>query len=444
MPTNGRTSSMTSIKGELKVTSSLSRGMRAATGLAAVAVLLAACNSSDLLDVETPANVPVAILDEPRNAGLMVNSAIGDFECALGSFIAVEGIISDELADAQLGAAAWPYDRRDANTQTNGSYGTNGCSNNQTPGIYNPISTARWGADHAIEKLTEWTDAQVPNRQALLAKSYLYAGFSYAMMGMAMCSAAFDLGPEVQQAAIFPLAEARFTSAIAAAQSSGQTAVLNAAYVGRARVRLFLNNKTGAAADAAQVPKGFVLNAANDATDNRLYNRLFAITEQFGFYTTEASARDLRTENGELDPRSASTATETRPADARSTIYVANKYAGGSATPTPIATYTEAQLILAEAQGGAQAVTIINALRADVGLKPYTGATDEASIRALIISERRRALFLEGFRNYDMQRFNVPFNPPEGTAYPIKGGSYGNTRCLPLPDVERFNNPSIG
>ena len=412
--------------------------------LVAGAAVFAACNSSDLLDVETPANVPVELLDDPRNAGLMVNSAVGDFECALGGTIAVEAIISDELADAQLGAAAWPYDRRDANTQPNGSYGTNGCANNQTPGIYNPLSTARWGADHALTNLESWTDEQVPDRQELTARAAVYAGFSYAFIGMSMCSAAFDLGPEVQQAEIFPLAEQRFTTAIAAAQGSGATELLNAAYVGRARVRLYQGNKAGAAADAALVPAGFVFAAANDATDNRLYNRLFAITEQFGFYTVEDLSRQLKTERGEIDPRSAATATETRPADARSVIWVPNKYSSGYDAPTPIATYTEAQLIIAEAQGGQTAVTIVNALRAAAGLLPYTGPTDAASIQSLVIDERRRALFLEGFRNYDMQRFNIPFNPPVGASFPIKGGSYGNTRCLPLPDVERFNNPNIG
>ena len=419
------------------------RVRRAALSLAVgAATMLVACNSSDLLDVATPANVPVALLDDPKNAVLMVNSAVADFECALGAMIAVEGIISDELADAQLGAAAWPYDRRDANTQTNGSYGTNSCTSNQTPGIYNPLSTARWDADHALKNLQEWTDAQVPNRQALIAKAATYAGFAYALIGMSMCSAAFDLGPEVQQAAIFGLAEARFTTAIAAAQATNQTALLNAAYVGRARVRLFAGNKAGAAADAALVPKGFVLNAANDASDNRLYNRIYAITQQFGFYTVET--RDPKTEKGEVDPRSSSKQVTTRPADARSVIFVPNKYAAGQAAPTPIASYEEAQLILAEAQGGANAVTIINALRAAVSLQPYTGATDATSIQNLIIDERRRALFVQGFRNYDMQRFNVPFNPPVGTAFPLKGGTYGNTRCLPLPDVERFNNPNIG
>ena len=439
---------MTSRTHHSRIAGALVRRRRWQIGFSAAAMvgasaLIAACNSSDLLDVSTPANVPVVLLDDPKNAVLMVNSAVADFECALGSTIAVEGIISDELADAQLGAAAWPYDRRDANTQTNGSYGTNACTSNQTPGIYNPLSTARWDADNALKKLQEWTDAQVPNRQALIAKAALYAGFSYALIGMSMCSAAFDLGPEVQQAAIFPLAEQRFTTAITAAQASNQTAVLNAAYVGRARVRLFMGNKAGAIADATLVPKGFVLNAANDATDNRLYNRIYAITQQFGFYTVEGLSRDLKTETGQVDPRSTSKQVSTRPADARSAIYVPDKYSAGDAAPTRIASYEEAQLIIAEAQGGANAVTIINALRSAVGLTGYSGPTDAASITNLIIDERRRALFLEGFRNYDMQRFNVPFNPPVGAAFPLKGGTYGNTRCLPLPDVERFNNPNI-
>ena len=422
------------------------RARGGALSLAAMVAILgavAACNSNDLLEVDTPATVPVNMIDDPKNAVLAVNSAIADFECAFGGMVAVEGIISDELADAQLGAAAWPYDRRDANTQPGGSYGTNLCTNNQTPGIYNPLSTARWDADHALENLNKWTDAEVPNRQALIAKAALYAGFSYAALGVSMCEAAFDLGPLVNQAGMFALAEQRFTTAITTGQATNQPAIVNAAYVGRARVRLFQGNKTGAATDAALVPKGFVLNASNDASDNRLYNRIYAVTQQFGFYTVESLSLDLKTEKGESDPRSASKLTATRPADARSPIYVPNKYSAGDAAPTRIASYEEAQLILAEAQGGAAAVTAINALRATAGLQAYTGAIDDASIQALIIDERRRVLFLEGFRNYDLQRFNLPFNPTVGTPYPFKGGTYGNTRCLPLPDIERFNNPNI-
>jgi hypothetical protein len=406
----------------------------------AASVLFAACSTDRFLDVNAPSRVPVETLDSPTNAGLMVNSAVGDFECAFGAAVTVEGIISDELADAQLGAAAWPYDRRDANTQTNGSYGTAPCDANQTPGIYTPLSTARWSADNAVKKLQAWTDAEVQNRSALLAQAALYAGFSYSMIGMSMCDAAFDLQAPVNQAAIFALAEARFTTAITTAGAAAS--VVNAAYVGRARVRLYLGNKTGAAADAALVPAGFVLNAGTGSNDNRRYNRVFAATGQFGNYTVEAISRALTTENGQADPRSATITMTTRPSDAKSLIVEPAKYSAYT-SPIRMASYDEAQLIIAESQGGAAAVTIINNMRAAVGLSPYTGATDAASIQTLVISERRRALFVEGFRNYDIQRFNIPLNPAAGTAYPLKGGFYGTTTCLPLPDIERFNNPAV-
>lgn len=421
-------------------------------GAAAVAAVALACNTSRLLDVNAPNAVPVTLFDAPTSATLMANSAIGDFECAIGAAVVVEGVISDDLADAELGAAQWPYDRRDANTQTNGIYGTSGCSSNQGPGIYTPLSTARWDADNALTKLTGWTDAQVPNRTSLIAQMNLYAGFSYAMMGMSMCSAAFDMGPTVDQKGMFALAEKRFSDAITTGQTAGLTNVVNAAYVGRARVRLYQGNTSGAATDAAAVPKGFVYNASTDASDGggRRGNRLYAALQQTGNYTVETASLTLKTENGEVDPRAAVVTTNTRPADSRSTIYAPAKYSSGvaanntvgDAIPLPIARYEEAQLILAEAQGGSAAVTIINTMRAAVSLKGYTGPTDAASIKNLIIDERRRVLFAEGFRNYDIQRFSIPFNPAVGTAYPRVGGSYGNTTCLPMPDIERLNNPN--
>jgi hypothetical protein len=414
-------------------------------GLAIAAGFATACDTNRLLDVTTPNAVPVNLLDNPTNAGLMVASAVGDFQCALGSAIAVEGLISGELSDTQLGAAQWDYARRTANTLTNGIYGTSGCDGTQGFGIYLPLSTARYDADHAIANLKKWTDVQVPNRATLLAVSELYAGLSYAWLGMSMCQAAFDNGPAVNQKGMFALAEARLTDAIAGAPA-GADSIKNAAYLIRARVRLYQGtNLAGALADAQQVPKGFVLNSSNDASALRNYNRVFTITKQYGFYSIPSWSQNLKTENGQVDPRSAVTLTTTRAQDNKDTpIYVPNKYSAGDNAPTPIARYEEAQLIIAEIQGGAQAVTIINAMRTDVGLNPYTGLIDAASIKNLIISERQRVLFLEGQRNYDIERFAIPFNPPVNTDFPTGGGQYGNTTCLPLPDIEKNNNPSLG
>lgn len=413
-------------------------------GLAIAAGFVTACSTSRLLDVTTPNSVPVGTLDDPTNANLMIASVVADFQCALGSAIAVEGLIAGELSDTQLGAAQWDYARRTANTLTNGIYGTSGCGGTQAFGIYLPLSTARYDADHAIANLTKWTDTQVSGRATLLAVANLYAGFSYATLGMSMCQAAFDNGPAVNQKGMFALAEARFTAAITGAPA-GADSIKNAAYVGRARVRLYQGNTAGALADAQLVPKGFVMNSSNDAAALRNYNRIYTITKQFGFYSIPTWSQNLTTETGQVDPRSAVTLTTTRAADNKNTpIYVPNKYAAGDAAPTPIARYEEAQLIIAEIQGGAQAVTTINAMRADANVNPYTGPTDATSIKNLIISERQRVLFLEGQRNYDIERFQIPFNPPVGTDFPTGGGTYGNTTCLPLPDIEKNNNPSLG
>ena len=202
-------------------------GVAIVVGALALAAV-AGCDTTRLLTVQAPNSVPATVFNDPANATLMVNSAIGDFECAFGGFVTTEGIATDELQDATITAANFQLDRRDDGF-TSGSYGTGGCTASE--GLYTPMSTARWEADQAINRLNGWTDAQVAGgRQALIAEANFYAGFWYATMGMAMCQAAFDLGAAVDQKGMFALAEKRFTDAIAAATASDQTTMLNAAY----------------------------------------------------------------------------------------------------------------------------------------------------------------------------------------------------------------------
>jgi hypothetical protein len=407
-------------------------------------VVVGACNTSDLLDVQVPNSVPDDIYNNPAFATLMVNSVIGDFECAFGSFVVAEGLLTDELHDSALNNGNWNMDRRD-NAFTSGFYGTNSCTT--VTGVYTPLSTARGEADAAIKRLSGWTVAEVPNIKTLEAQANLYAGFSYTALGMAMCQAAFDKGPLVNQLGIFALAEQRFTAAIAAAQAASLPNVLNAAYGGRARVRLYQHNNAGAIADAQLVPAGFVFNAAMDATNARRYNHIYTAISTSGALTVEATARALTTETGQADTRAAMVRLNTAPADGLNQIWIPTKYnaatlAAGQAIPQPIVRYAEAQLILAEAQGGANAVSIINTMRAAASLNPYTGPTDAASIKALIASERQRVLFLEGFRAFDIERLNLPLVPAVGSPY-LQGGVYGGTVCFPLPDIEKNNNPNI-
>jgi hypothetical protein len=410
----------------------------------AAGVFVAACSTSDMLDVQVPNSVPDDIYNNPAFATLMVNSVIGDFECAFGSFVVAEGLLVDEFHDSALNNGNWNMDRRD-NAFTSGFYGVNSCTT--VTGLYTPLSTARGEADAAIARLNGWTTAQVPNLEALKAQANLYAGFSYATLGMAMCQAAFDKGPLVSQLGMFALAEKRFTDAITSAQAASLTNVLNAAYAGRARVRLYQHNNAGAIADAQLVPAGFVFNAAMDATNARRYNHIYTAISTSGALTVEPTSRALTTETGQVDPRSATVRLTVAPADGINQIYIPTKFnaaslAAGQSIPQPITRYAEAQLILAEAQGGASAVTIINAMRAAANLNPYAGPTDATSIKTLIASERQRVLFAEGYRAFDIERLNLPLVPAVGSPY-LQGGVYGGTVCFPVPDIEKNNNPNI-
>lgn len=401
----------------------------------AIALQLPACDALDnALDVEAPSRIPAAGLEDPSRANLLLNGAIADFDCAFGAYVVVSGLVGEELIDATQTAGRWPYDRREV-LPTDATYQSSSCI---AIGIYTPLATARFSADNILAKLEGWTDAQVPNRASMIATAAAYSGYAHLLIGEAFCTAAIDLSPELQRNDIWTRAEAKFTRAIEAARAAGNRDILNMALVGRARTRLNLGNRAGAAADARQVERNYVRNATASTVSSRRENRVFAQNNQGQLVSVGPAYRNL-TFGGMADPRVRVTDTG-RTAAEGTRIWVQNKYSGLAAS-LPIATYDEAQLIVAEVEGGQTAVNIINAFHTRAGLGAFT-STDPAAIRQQVIEERRRELFLEGHHLGDIARYNLPLNPAPGIPF-SKGGTYGDQRCLPLPDVERLNNPNI-
>jgi hypothetical protein len=429
------------------------RGLaRAIAGIAALAMTsLAACSdASKILNQEAPSRVEASTLDNPAYAQLLVNGAIGDFECALGNYIIAGGLVGDELIDAQLSQAGWDYDRRTIFSASI-PYGTFQCGANQAPALYTPLSVARFQADNALRKLQAWTDAQVTGRQSLIAQAATYAGYSLVLLGEAMCSAAIDLGPEMSRAQLFAAAQDRFTTAIAAAQASGNTSMLNAARIGRARSLIDQNKLPEASADAILVTDPtFVLNASYSSANGRRENLVWSQMYRGLFSSVDPSYRGV-TYAGVPDPRVNVVNANSLGQDRTTPVWRQTKYPLIS-SPIPIARYAEAQLIVAEASnatGGAgttNAIAIINALHAKAGIPAYTGGATQAEVQAQIIEERRREFFLEGQRLGDIIRYNLTVVPAKGTPFK-NGGSYGNDTgiqlCFPLPDIERNNNPNI-
>ncbi len=404
-----------------------------------LALPLAACNVDDLLDVNSPTQIPSTTLETPASARLLVNGALGDFECAVGSHAAVGAILGDELTIGHLTSQGWSLDRRDL--VSSDAYGTGHCNGGNLIGSYVPISVARYTSDKMLTSLQGWTDAEVVGRDSMIALTAAIAGFSLTMLGTDFCSAAIDVGPEMQPAALWALAEQRFNLAIDAATRSNKQTLLNSATVGRARVRLYMGKRTEAAADARLVTAGFVWNATASTISNRRNNRVFEKNNQGRAFNIEPVSRGLQT-GGVEDPRSRVTPVAAAVDGTGAPVWVQTKFSALDA-PFPIASYDEAQLIVAEVEGGTSAVTIINALRARTPGVPALSATEIANMQQTIIEERRKELWLEGFRMFDIIRFNLVQQPATGSPHP-RGGVYGATKCLPLPDLERFNNPNIG
>jgi starch-binding outer membrane protein, SusD/RagB family len=432
---------------------SLRRAARA-VGLAGATVLLAAglfsACKGDPLSAPSPTRVAADGLYVPANAQLLVNGAIGDFECAFNSYTALGALIGDEFNDATQTADRFPYDARTL-TPSDRRYAVNSCTG---LGAYTPLQASRISADAIRRSLESWTDTDVPNRQALLASTDLVEAYSMLLLSEGFCSTTFTTyddaqnpvyGTELQPAEAAAMAEARFSAAITAAQASGAGAAntLNAAYVGRARARLDQGNLAGARADAALVPAGFVYNVTASQASTRRTNRVWAENDSINqsssvgnYYRNLNDARVPSYYYGKVIRGDS--------------IFIQQKYPAAS-TPLPLATYREAQLIIAETDVGANptnAVAIINAERARsrapgyTGQPDYVGPLDAASLKAEVVNQRRRALWLDSHHLGDVIRYNITLTPAAGTAY-RNGGTYGNNVCLPLPDIERLNNPNL-
>ncbi|MBA3343358.1 MAG: RagB/SusD family nutrient uptake outer membrane protein [Gemmatimonadaceae bacterium] len=411
-------------------------------GLLALAAIVACENP---LVVETSSRIPAENVESPANAQLLVDGAIADFECAFAAYVVQSATVGEEFIYAQQTADRVPSDRR-TTTSSDGRYALAGC---QSFGIYSPLQTSRNSAETILGYLNGWTDAEVPNRTRLISFAAAYAAYSYVMLGEGMCTLAvsrinpdrsIDYGGEIQRDSVFRSAIALFTQAITTAQATANTDILRMSYAGRARAKLNLGDYPGAKADAQQVPAGYLKNATYSATVGRRNNLVFSDNSVTG--DQSSVGEPYRTM---VDTRVPIVATNTTSAPGIRHFYQ-TKYTSVSA-PIPLASYEEAQLIVAEAdiRAGslATALPILAASRARGGQGAFTGTT-QAEYLAELIDQRRRELFLESQHLGDIIRFGITLQPAVGTPYHFGGGSYGTQLCFPLPQAERLNNPKIG
>ena len=414
-------------------------------GAAASLAMLVACNG--MLDVPAPSQIPADQLEVPGNAPLLVNGAKSDFDCALGSFIVMGGLISDELEDGTETASRWVYDRRDV-APSDAVYATDDCTG---IGTYSPLNKARASADNVFRLLSGWTDEEMPpevSRTELMANASAYGGYARVLLGEMFCQSVIShiepdqtitYGPILTKEEMWQSADSTLTAALDLATQAGDEELKNMILVGRARARLDLGDAAAAKADADLVPPDFVYNASSASRADRQHNRVFDASNPISGSSASVDTQYYRMHDPRVPVDSTGDTT-----GAKVLFFAQLKYKSAD-QPIPIASGKEAQLISAEGEIAAgryhDAVVKINAIRARLGVPAYSGPEDEASVKALLIEERRRNLFLEGQRLGDVQRFDIALKPAPGATF-VFGDTYGTTTCLPLPDAERQANPN--
>ena len=407
-----------------------------------LSVALAGCSAlDDLLSVDAPSRVVASDLENPAAAGLLAASVANEFRCALTYYATASALTGNEWRDASNNSVLNIWDQRVHDTSGYGSrYASADCGSNE-PAIYQPLSRTRWLADQTLGLLNEWTDAEVPDRTALIAEVSMYAGFTYNMFGESMCSVAFDEGPEQTPTDAFNLAVQRFDEALGAGASGD---VLNAALVGKARAQLNLGQAAAAASTVAAVPPGFSFSVAysNAEADTRNKQWEFNLDDQ---NVTVAEPYRAFAYGGMPDPRVSVTDAGTTNPQTGIAIWVSDKYPDAG-TPVEVASWEEAQLIIAEAEIEAtnyqNAADIFTALHQAVTLPDYSGPITEQALRDQLIYERSAELFLEGHHLQDLKRLGIPLFPATGTDDGF-GGAYGDEICFELPATEFQNNGTI-
>ena len=397
-----------------------SRSARRAALLAAAAATLLGCD----MDVTYPGVIDASTFDPSGDAATLSLSAQSNYHRALGSVIPFSAVFSQEVLTGVVRVEVNDIARHAMTAATS----------DVNSSLWTPLQRAI-----ATNELASQVLATGPNAASdiNLARVYMNSGFSLELLAEHFCQGTFLTGPPLTPEQVLDTAINRFTKAIATATAVGTaagTTIVNASNVGLARAQLQKKNYAAAAAAAALVPAGFVLNAAtiDDAANRGLAN---------GVYTYDIGSNSLvvsETYRALNDPRVPWRDAARNAQDTQLRYFQQMKHVNYN-TPIRIASGLEASYIAAEArlQTGetAPALALIAARRTANNQPAFTG-TGAAAILAELMNQRAREFWLEGKHTGDWRR-NPTATPFVGVAgqpfYKANQGNYGTATCFPVP-----------
>jgi len=422
------------------------RPSRRVLGLMLSAAVMGAAACSNLLEVQYPGRIPIEQLDNPTYAAVLADGVVGDLECAYNNYFSGSSAHSDEFeASNDNGILANAGERNI--TADNSDYATSACeaSSINTAGDFGlqvPMHTARYQAEDVYTRLSNWTDEQVSGRIGLQAKVLAYGAYAYTFLGETYCTFSKDGSPPGPPSDALQIAVEHFTEALQKAQLANDPELqylIDMSHVGLARAYMDLKQWPEAANHAALVTPGFELFASRGTENDRRWNKMYYLFTQLGAYVISLPYRQIK-EDEPNDPRLSKLIVDTGRGAFNPYIdlWIQTKYTG-LGDPIRLASYREAQLVLAEAramQGDVSgALGVLNARRDELGLARLTAA-DQAAAVDRVIDERQRELAFEGgHRLNDLLRKNIPWKV-SGTSNPFTHRPYGATTCWPTPSSE--------
>jgi hypothetical protein len=331
--------------------------MRFGRLVAASLLVLVACSTTDILDVEDPDIINPGAVTSPAGAAALYSGAIGEFAFAIvgdnggtEGQILVTGSFGDELFNSETFPTRLEYELRQIDTR-----------NGTLAGVFRALQRARVLLEASVPALKQYA----PTPPYRIGESYALAGLTYVFAGENYCSGvpfstafpATVYGTPLTTSEIFTVAIERFDSAMTYLTATDTATVtrLRLARVGKARALLDRGGPgdyAAAAAAAGAIPITFAYNTTHSLASNRQRNGIFAFTWQ----NKRFSVADAEGTNG-LNYRTAGdprVGVDRTPAnnlgfDASTPQWNPTKYPA-AITPTPIATGVEAQLIIAENQ----------------------------------------------------------------------------------------------
>ncbi len=378
-----------------------------------LATMVAACDG--LLTVSDPQRYTSPDLDDALPA--VANGVEGGVHELIDGWVTNQAL----LADVYQHTGTWSgYDDID--------HGRVDYTRNSMGGYQSSWNRVRWFALAAEERFQRvMGDAEAAN-SPLMAQAQLGGALASLWDGMTFCESVTDANPADQETdppgisdmQMLAEAEAKLTTAMATAQSTGRLDYANAAQAGRALARLLQENYSGAASDAAAIPAGFSYDAIFNAQS---INSIVLLTtknfnEAAGLMHKWWPMIEMSDEPGYMaDPLSGMP-------DMRLPVYFDGEIATDNETPhysqwkyntreadIPMLHSDGMQLIIAETMARSGDLTgalgVINELRAAVGLPGHPMPTSVDEALQILLWERFAEHFMEGFRMVDLHRFGM-------------------------------------